>query len=252
MSEKNAVARIEGEGPQPAATSVIQVIERMASLPDINIDSMERLLQMQERILDRQAQVEFSEAMARVQAQLPAILRKKKNTHTGSKYAEYESIAKAIKPIYTAEGFSTSFTEGDATKPDHIRINGVLRHRAGHKEDHYFVEVAIDKVGLKGNDNKTLTHAEGSSFTYGRRYLTCLMFDVATTEDNDGNGGVEKITKAQLEHLEKLIKDANADRAKFLETLEVDRLEDLPANNFKIASVALNARIKAAKAEAQE
>ena len=161
------------------ATSIIQVIERAAMNPDVDMEKMERLLAMQERILDRQGEVDFSEAMARVQAELPTVVKDAFNQQTSSKYAKHEALAKAIKPIYTREGFSITFSEGEAPKEGFIRIIGVLRHRAGYKESHH-IDLPLDIAGIKGSVNKTPTHATGSTFSYGRRYLTCLIFDVLT------------------------------------------------------------------------
>jgi hypothetical protein len=226
-------------------TGLAAMMERLATSPDVDVAKLERLLEMHERILDRQAEQEFSAAMARVQERLPSVLRASFNDQTKSKYANHDAIAKAIKPIYTSEGFSASFTEGETAKPDHIRVKGTLRHRDGHKDDTYYTDVAIDKTGIKGNDNKTLTHAEASSAMYGRRRLICMMFDVATGDDDDGNGAggsVETIKPEQVAHLEKLIKEAKADRAQFLKTLEIEHLVDLPAKSFRMACVALKAK----------
>ena len=143
-------------------------------------------------------------------------------------------------------GFSITFSQGVSELPDHVRIVGVLRHRAGHKETMY-CDVAVDKTGLKGNDNKTLTHAEGSSFTYGRRYLTCLMFDVATANDNDGNGAGKKgetLSEEQVANIESLISEVKADKAKFLKWADRERIEDIPANWYETCVRNLEAKRK--------
>jgi hypothetical protein len=138
------------------------------------------------QIMDRNAEAEFNRAMSAVQAKLPVVLADTVNTQTNSTYAKHEIIAKTIKPIYTEHGFSTSFSESETPREGHIRILGTLRHSGGWSEE-YFVDLPVDDRGIKGNVNKTPLHAAGSTFTYGRRYLTCLMFDVATGDDTDGN-----------------------------------------------------------------
>jgi hypothetical protein len=35
--------------------------------------------------------------------------------------------------------------------------------------------------------NKTQVHALGSTSSYARRYLVCMIFNVTTEDDNDGN-----------------------------------------------------------------
>jgi hypothetical protein len=50
-------------------------------------------------------------------------------------------------------------------------------------------------TGPKGNQNKTATHGFGSTMSYGRRYLICLIFNITlTNEDQDGNQPGEQVT----------------------------------------------------------
>jgi hypothetical protein len=226
-----------------APTGMAAMMERLALNPDLPVEKLEKLLDMQVRIMAIEAEKEYAAAMARVQAQLPKVKRDRKNDQTNSMYSTLEAIAAAIKPIYTAEGFSMSFSEAQSPKDQHVRVVGVLRHRDGHKTEHYR-DVAIDATGIAGKVNKTQTHAEASSITYGRRYVTCLAFDVSTGDDNDGNGvkDADKVTAAQVVILENLIKETRSDRAKFLQTLQVEELEELPSRAFNIARAALRAK----------
>jgi hypothetical protein len=226
----------------PAPNGMAAMMERLALNPDLPVEKLEKLLDMQIRIMAIEAEKEYAAAMARVQALLPKVKRDRKNDQTNSMYSTLEAIAAAIKPIYTAEGFSMSFSEAISPKDGHVRVVGVLRHRDGHKTEH-FRDVALDGAGIAGKVNKTATHAEASSITYGRRYVTCLAFDVSTGDDNDGNGvKVDKITAAQVAMLDKLITETRSDKAKFLATLEIEKLEDLPAKAFNIARAALRAK----------
>lgn len=228
------------------AAGIVAVIERAAMNPDVDIEKMERLLAMQERIMDRNAEAAFAAAMTSVQSKLPTVFRASDNTQTGSKYAKHEAMAKAIKPIYTAEGFSITFSEGDSPKERHIRIVGILRHSAGHKEMHH-VDLPLDNAGIKGTVNKTETHATGSTFSYGRRYLTLLMFDVATGDDNDGNGPADTITEEQIANLEALISETASDRAAFLRFMGVTRLDEIGAKHYTRAIKALEQKRKGVK-----
>lgn len=231
---------------KPEPTGMVAMMERLALNPDLPVDKLEKLLDMQIRVREIEAEQAYSAAMARVQATLPTVARDRLNTHTNSKYSRLETIAKAIKPIYTAEGFSISFSEAPSPKENHIRVVGVLRHKDGHKTEHY-ADVAIDLTGINGTTNKTMTHAEGSSFSYGRRYVTCLAFDVSTGDDNDGNGAAETITAEQVERLRAMMTEFGVEEPKFLEALQLPRLEDMPSAGFNAARIALKARSKAAK-----
>lgn len=165
----------------------VSMVERLAINEAVDPDKMQKLVDLQIQIMDRNARDEFYAAMNRVQERIPSVLPNKRNEQTHSDYSDIFAIAKAIKPVYTAEGFSASFSEGESKHEGWMRIVGVLRHRDGHSESDYYVDLPPDKEGIKGNVNKTDIHAAGSTFTYGRRYLTCLMFDIAVGEDTDGN-----------------------------------------------------------------
>jgi len=224
------------------ADQFTDMVERLATNEAVDPDKLQKLVDLQMQIMDRNAKTAFYASMNQVQAELPTVSRDAENEHTHSRYARLETIARAIKPVYAKHGFSASFNEGTAVKENHIRVEGILRHREGHSESNYWAEVPIDKTGISGTVNKTDVHATGSTFTYGRRYLTCMMFDVATGDDTDGNvpdGPTELITKKQAADLKALIIEVGADQAAFLEYCQVDRLEDVPAFNFKFAVSAL-------------
>jgi hypothetical protein len=166
---------------------------------------------MQIVVLDRQNKQKFYAAMNEVQANLPAIVNNAWNDQTKSRYAKLEIIAKALRPVYTAQGFSVSFTQDDSPIEGHIRVRGRLAHRDGHVEDHYHVDVPLDSAGIAGKVNKTPVHATGSSFTYGRRYLVCMMFDIATGDDNDAQAEDVELTDDQIDTVNHLLTQLTPD-----------------------------------------
>lgn len=225
--------------PVSESAAIFSIIERAARDPNVDIDKMQRLMEMREREMARIAQKAFNEAMAAAQAEMPQVVRDADNDQTRSKYARYETISEAIQPIITKYGFSLSFNEGDTDKPNHIRILCDVMHEAGHTKQ-YHADIPFDNVGMKGNANKTATHAYGSTKSYGRRYLKLDIFDIALkNEDDDGNaagGGVqEKISSNQLVTLRKLIEETNSDIQKFCELGKIDALPDMPARQFDSA-----------------
>jgi hypothetical protein len=192
------------------ATALIQVIERAAANEKIDVEKMERLLAMQERILDRNAEVAFNEAMRAAQEEMPKVLRNKRNDQTNSHYADLEKVNEIIVPVYVKHGFSLSFGTADTPTLGHIRITCLVSHVAGHSRP-YFCDMPLDIAGIKGNQNKTPTHAHGSTMSYGRRYLTLLIFNITlTNEDNDGNGLGQRPAAAVPAGFDKWQADMNA------------------------------------------
>lgn len=219
MTKDNEIAVV-------VADPFMQMVERISANPEIDADTIQKFLDMQMQVMDRQAEMEFNAAFNQVQSKLPTVVENCDNNQTKSKYANIKALSKAIKPIYTSEGFSTSFSEGKSEVEGHIRINGVLRHTGGHKES-YKVELPRDDAGIKGTVNKTPTHAASSTLTYGRRILTLMIFDVATGDDTDGNTPTIPISDEQAANIEALLDETSADRVRFLKYAGADSVEEI-------------------------
>ncbi len=238
---KSLLAKRDPNQVTAAQDPFVQMVERLATNKDVDPDKLQKLVDIQMQIMDRNAEAEFNAAMSRVQGQLPEVERKSENLQTKSKYAKHEAIAKAIKPIYTAEGFSAVFSQGQADTDSYLRVNGTLRHSGGHSEPHY-VDLPLDKAGIKGNVNKTDLHATSSTFMYGRRILTCIMFDVSTFYETDGNLPQDTITTDQATALNDLITETKANKAKFLNWAGVESAEEMPASFYDEAKRLLEDR----------
>ncbi len=220
-----------------ASTSpVMSAIMSMASNADFDVDKMDRLLQMQERMEAKEAEKAFNADLADAQSEMAPVVRDASNDQTRSNYATLEAVHKQIKPIITKHGFSLSFAQGETDKEGHYRVTCALRHKGGHTVEQ-FMDIPSDGVGMKGNANKTNTHAFGSSMSYGRRYLTLAIFNISTADDDDdGNAaGNVTITSEQREILQGLIDDTQSDISKFCNALKVDALANLPLNQFGYA-----------------
>lgn len=162
------------------------MIERAARDPNVDIDKLERLIAMQERMDAKRAQIEFDGAMADAQTEMQPVRKDAKNLETHSKYATYGALDDAIRPIYTSHGFALSFNTADAVKPDDVRVLCIVSHRNGHRQE-YRIDIPADGKGPKGAAVMTRTHATGSATTYGKRYLLSMIFNIAVTNDDDGN-----------------------------------------------------------------
>jgi hypothetical protein len=168
---EDALARVPGD---PA---MLPMIERLAALPDFDVAKLEKLLDMQERVLNRQAETAFNVAFVDLQAEIPTIIERSK-TDKG-KYAPREDIVDIVRPILKAHGFTLGFrTEWPDGK---IQIVGILTHRDGHSRESKFLTDA-DTSG-----SKNAIQARGSAVEYGRRYTTTDLLNIATRGgDDDG------------------------------------------------------------------
>jgi hypothetical protein len=182
------VATVERAVALPSnATSLLQAITQAASNPQVDIEKMERLMQMHERIVAREAEGVFNSAMRDCQAEMRPIATDAENPQTRSKYATHGKLDGALRPVYTKHGFSISYDEGDSPKPEHVRVLAYVSHIAGHTRT-YHKDMPADGKGAKGGDVMTKTHASGAADSYGKRYLLKNIWNVAIgEEDKDGN-----------------------------------------------------------------
>lgn len=165
------------------ADSLMEVISRAASDQNFDADKMEKLLGMYERLSDRKAKVAFHSALAEMQPTLPIITENGEIKHGGkliSKYALWEDINEAIKPILQGHGFALSFRVGRNDK-NGVTITAMLSHREGHSEE-TTLTLETDNSG-----SKNAVQAVGSSISYGQRYAAIALLNITTRgADDDG------------------------------------------------------------------
>ena len=169
-----------------APSTLLTIIERAAKDPAVDVDKMERLMAMYERVQASNAEADFTASLTKVQGQITRIMPNKTNSQTKSQYATYTALDKIIRPLYIAEGFSLSFDTGDSPI-DMLNVLCHVSHKSGHTRT-YHAPIPADGKGAKGGEVMTRTHATGSAMTYGMRYLLKLIFNLPIGEDDDGNG----------------------------------------------------------------
>jgi len=163
---------------QSEQSGLIQMIERMTLSPDVPVDKLERLLVMQERVMAKNAESAFNGEFALMAAEIPTIVERGK-TDKG-KYARFEDIVEGVRPILSQHGFSLSFRTEWPDKAT-VKVVGILTHREGHSRCSEFMANA-DTSG-----SKNAIQALGSAVSYGRRYTTRDLLNIASKdEDDDG------------------------------------------------------------------
>lgn len=205
--------RQEVTAPAAQPTNLMQALAIAAADPRMDVGKVKELWVMHKEMMDRAASEAFNDALSRAQANIQPIAKDRRNDHTKSSYATLAAINEAITPIYTAEGLSVSFDtyslERDKDLPPldtgKVRVIGFCSHKGGHTRK-YHLDGALDDAGKDGTKNKTGIQAMGSTVSYLRRYLVCMIFNVATADDNDGNGagatgGGKMDEKALADHL---------------------------------------------------
>lgn len=236
------IDKFNGRAEVPAVVQpengFLTVIERLSRMDNIPVEKIDALFKMKQAEDDRNAEREFNAAFARAQANIELVVADQRNDQTKSNYANLKAILVKSQPIYTKEGFSLMFYEGDSPKETQKRVCVDIMHSAGHTEKRHG-DFTIQTTGIAGKAMMTQIHGEGSAFSYGRRYLTCMIWNIPTGDDDDGNaagGKVEEfIDEKQQGQIEKLIKSKGVDVILFLSYMKVEKVEHILASDFKKA-----------------
>ncbi len=150
------------------------------------------------------------DALAKAQAEFPAIPRNRTVTVTTSKgsykfaYAPFEDILRVTKPVLANHGLA--FTQG----ADGDSLTTVVTHQSGEWFSH---QTAILNTG-------GTAQGYGSALTYARRYGYCGALGIQADDDDDGNAADGNTITAQT-------KDNGKHKAPTTETME-EHLAALP------------------------
>ncbi len=250
MSEparKDVATRVEGQVIQTDAASIMGVISRAAADPSTDVDKLERLLSMYERITAQNAKAAFTSALAALQPKLPVITEKggikDRAGKVQSTYAKWEDINDAIRPILHDHGFALNFRVSRTAES--VSVTGILSHAEGHSD-----ETTLD-LPVDGSGSKNAVQAVGSSVSYGKRYTAIALLNITSRapQDRDDDGDAADpdfwISEDQVADLVALMDEVGADRSRFLDYLKVDTLARLPKARFADAVKALEAKRKA-------
>lgn len=217
----------------------------------MDADSLSKILDMQERILDRQAAQEFADAVAEFQNECPLMQRTstaKIATKSGAgysyKFAALDEIAKTIQPVLHANGLSYSWDSTmDGTQ---MTVKCILKHRNGHREWAEFT------CPIESTSGMSPQQKNASALTFAKRQsLTAVLGLTMTDPDTDGARTPDptaKITADQLVQLEDVAEGLELGR-RFYATLDMDgtSMRDIPQHLFAVAMNLLKAKQQARK-----
>lgn len=233
IKENNSVKKQEKDTKLPGS-SLYELLEKVASNPNVDAAKLQVIFDMQQDDLDRTAKSEFFKSMVWVQKQLRTVPEDKENTQTHSMYSSYKALLAHVKPLCIEAGFALVFSEEDATREGEIRICVDVMHKAGYSQQ-YHTEIPMDDRGIKGVINKTKPHAKGSSISYGRSYLMKMVFNLLTGEadDSDGNsvaGPLDTSDDKQIKKIKDLREELSLSEADFKKRLKKRFDTDCPRN----------------------
>lgn len=220
-------------------SAMVSMFERVILDASVPVERIEKMMEMQERWEDRQAEKAFEKAIAAAKSEIKPIIKNRAGHN--SKYADLSAIAKDVDPILATHGLSYRH---ETSQENGISVTCILSHSEGHKVRTTLTAEA-DKSGSKNS-----IQAIGSTITYLQRYTLVLSLGLATSEDDDGNaaGNGETITADQMQKVLDLIEDTETDTAAFCQYLKIPSIKEMPLTKFGAALKALEAKKAKGKA----
>lgn len=152
----------------------------------IDIDKLERLMDMADRYEEKIAEKQFNAALAKFQAECPRIHKDKTATVVMASggsytyaYADLDQIMSKVRPVLGANGLSVSFDIEVSQGGEKIKSKCYVNHAGGGGSTTEFV-VPLDE-NMKVNDSQKM----GSANSYANRYNVCNALGITTGEDDD-------------------------------------------------------------------
>ncbi|MDE2015984.1 MAG: ERF family protein [Patescibacteria group bacterium] len=166
----------------------LQVISQAVLAGNVPVETMEKLMNLQERWEANKAKKEFDKSLAQFQSELPTIKKtktvKNKDGTVRYSYAPLESIIEQTKGLLSKHGFSYRF---DTKVNGMIEVTCRLTHESGHSETSFFA-VPVDKDAYM-----TAPQQFASALTFAKRYTFNDIVGIMTAdEDNDAQDSKNK------------------------------------------------------------
>ena len=185
------VSRSAEQRSEPITSAGISAPHPLQILSDalasgVDIDKLERLMDMADRYEEKIAEKAFNAALAAFQAECPRIAKdklatvhmKSGGTYTYS-YADLDQIMSKARPILGKHGLSVSFDVEVSQGGGKIKSLCYVKHAAGYTNVTEFI-VPLDEE-MKVNDSQKM----GSANSYANRYNVCNALGITTGEDDD-------------------------------------------------------------------
>lgn len=184
MSENNLPAKVNETDHWMA------LIERVLTIPDLQISNLERILALRDRERHEAALEEFNRDLAACQAEIKQVARDKPNSAFNSKYASHKAMDDEQRPVAEKYGFAWTVT-WLATENNIMVYEGTLSR--GRIEKTFRLPVALTSLPNEGPRGgrmaQTPIQVTGSITTYMRKYLLMMAFNIVPADNVDDDDG---------------------------------------------------------------
>lgn len=220
------------------------------------VEALERIVALQERIMERDAKAAFLRAMTKAKGEFPRIVKNvpgqhgvtTKGTRRTGLYAPLDTITAAIDPVCADNGLSYTFDR--ATIEGEPFVLCIVRHVDGHEQSAKFPAFVDEGRG------RSKIQGIASGETYAKRYALIAAFGLTMCDPDDDaqRAGSQPpsdeppITAEQAANIEALLDELgdtnNAERIKALKWAGAPNVESIPAGAYTQVVKALEAKRK--------
>jgi hypothetical protein len=239
------IGRIVAAPPGDSSSTVLTLIERLALDARADVEKLDRMMGIYERLKAKEAELAFNAAKGRILRKLVGIKiaknrsalyetengKTQNGTYHTFKYAPLEEIDKHLRPLLAEENMDLSYSD-EPRESGGIRIRGRLKHLpSGHYEDS-FMSAPLDTTGGKSD-----VQAAGSTNSFLRRYIACNIFNIVVVGDDD-DGAMGTLDEDQTKTILDLIKKAKVG-PKFLKYMKARSVEEAGSLEAAVATIAV-------------
>lgn len=231
----------------PATVTPMDLIQR-ATDSGMDVASLERLMDLQERYETNEARKAYFAAIAQFQDNCTGIGRRKKGAKAN--YASLDDIQTVITPHLSRCGLTISFDtdqEGDS-----IKVTCKVSHVKGHSES---VRLTLPIPDMKmGSYKPNESQRMGAAMSYARRYalvnaLNLRIMDEDSDAEYEGVKAHETVTPQQAAAIQEYIDEIGASFQKtaFFAWVKVDTVSEIPERQYADVIRMLKSKLTEAK-----
>lgn len=220
------------------AVSPFTLIER-AMDKGVDVTTLEKLIELQERTEDKNARRAFAQAIANAKNDFGKIGKSGTVNHgqgkTSFKHETMADIEGAVKSALSRYGLSYRF---NTDQTDKITVTCIIEHKDGHREENR-LSGAPDSSGAKNS-----IQAIGSTISYLQRYTLKAALGLSASEiEDDGAaaGGAISITAEQFVQIRNLAAEKGVPETAICSYYKIASLEHMRAIDFDAAIAKLKA-----------
>jgi hypothetical protein len=212
-----------------------------------NVAVVERLTALYERMQAKDAENKFTAAFVALQSEMPRITADKtvpdKYGNLKYKFAPYESIMDAVRPLLQKHGFTVTFSM--SYSEGRVIQRCTLQHIAGHSRTNEFAA----RIG-NGPPGSSEAQGDGAASTYAKRFAFCNALNITIESDSDGKNDIrndgEVIPDDKVQYLRERVKETGFHEGSFLKLAGVNSYEEIRQGSYEVLTRALD--MKARKA----